>query len=121
MDKYLGFTPGDHDVRVHADRWVYYVRAVKRGVPLAGTGSNDGEGTLWLLPFALVFGKQLQAWQAGRPWKVGVVRMPADRWGNTAQGRVVHKERHPAGPVPVARLGELAEEVRRGRFAPIKS
>lgn len=121
MDKNLGFTPGDHDVRVHADRWIYYVRAVKPGVPLTGTGSNDGEGTLFLLPFALVIGKPLQAWQARRPWKIGVVRMPADQWGNTAQGRVVHKERHPAGPVPIARLAELADEARGGRFAPHKN
>jgi hypothetical protein len=118
MDKYLGFTPGDHDVRVHADRWVYYVRAVKKGVPLAGSGPNDGEGTLILLPLMLLFGKPLQSWQDRRPWKIGVVRMPADRWGNTAQGRIVHKERQPAGPVPTARLAELAEDVRRGRFAP---
>lgn len=121
MDQYLGFTPGDHDVRVHADRWIYYVRAVSWGAPLAGTGSTDAEGMFLLLPVAWAFGKPFQAWRARRPWKIGVVRMPADRWGNTAQGRVVHKERHAPGPVPVARLAELAEDARRGRFAPSKS
>ena len=117
MDQHLGFAPGVHDVRVQTDRWIYYVRAVKKGVLLAGSGSHDGEDTLILLPLLLLLGRPLGAWQSKRPWKIGVVRMPADRWGNTAQGRVVHKEYQPAGPVPIARLNELADEVRRGTFA----
>jgi hypothetical protein len=132
MDVPLGFEPNDYNVRVATKGWVYYVGAVKRGVPLAGTGTgpSTSEGVLVLLLSALVVDKPLKstsiiatkrlpAWQARRPWKIRVVRIAADRWGNTARGKVVHKERHPAGPVPRARLAELAEEARGGRFAPL--
>jgi hypothetical protein len=132
-DDSLGFEPGPHDLRVQDTQWIYYVRAVRRGESLgAGGGGGDAGSDLGslvvvavLFVFAAVLGSvfrrltngRLRRWQQAQPWKVGVVRIQADRWGVTGAGQVVHRELVPGPEVPVVRMEELADRVRSGEFA----
>jgi hypothetical protein len=111
----IRFTPEEHDVRVVADGWVYYVRGIRRGELFLGGGLTL-EGGLVVAVIALVAGGPLLRWHERQPWKVGVVRFRA---GGGGLIRTVHKERLPPDERPERRIAELVEDVKRGRFKPM--
>ena len=112
----LPFEPKEHDLRLHLGEWVSFVRAVRRGESLSGGGGSDLEVMVILLVVLAAVRSTVQRWQQVQPWKVGVVRLRADRWGATGGARVIHQEWVRGRDVPSWRLEELAAKVRTGEL-----
>jgi hypothetical protein len=113
-DVSLPFTPKTHDVRLARDRWVYYVRGVKRSEPLDG-GIGLGDASLFgvaVWSLSTLVGRLV--WRFQKAWKVGVVRFVDN--GRVMPASVVHEERLTAGVAPDARISELVADVQSGRF-----
>ncbi|GAB3658144.1 hypothetical protein GCM10027596_14140 [Nocardioides korecus] len=135
-DSALPFRLAPHDLHVRLGDEYYYVRAVRRGTSSKGGGYGGGSGggsgdvgdvvvalvaIVLLVLLALLFGRRIERaferWQRRQPWKVVVLRATGDAWGPTGRLRTVHRETVVSAEAPRARLAELADEVRAGRFA----
>jgi len=109
------FDPGDHDVRLERDGWIYYVRAVRRTESLSGRGLDPNGsliGLAVLVALEAIFGRLRDRLR----WKVGVVRLPSPRSWNTDRPRVLHRELLDSGEDPGIRIAELAADVGTGAF-----
>ena len=111
----LPFTPNDHDVRIVRDRWVYYVRGVKKSQPLRHDGFFfDAAGVVEAVLSVLVIGATTIWWDRQTTWKVGVLRYP--RTTTWRRIRILHKELLPDGQPPTTRIAELVDDINHGRF-----
>jgi hypothetical protein len=106
----------EHDQRVVARGWTYYVQATRRPGRLgrAPLSSDSLIGDLLIvLPLELFLD-----WRArGRPWTIGVVRSGYIGTWNEQRWRVVHRETCTDAD-PTARIGELVADAAGGRFHP---
>ena len=111
----LGFELGDHDIRIERGEWVYFVRGVK-SVESLQADLTQGQIGLGEAIVAFCAASVLDLWwRRKKAWKVGVLRVKGSRWGPSGS-KVLHKEVLGVGVAPDARIAELAEEVRAGRF-----
>lgn len=105
-----------HDERVEEGSWTYYVRGVKRDDELLPRVTLWGE-LLVDVPMLAARGiKRLVS--RGVPWTVAVVRLGSVKTWNDAKPEVVHREVLPAGDGAEARIAQLVDEVKAGRFTP---
>ena len=111
-DNALPFTLGDHDVRVDRGEWVYYIRAVHRGQWLR-QDLNPVMDFPSLVIYVLLSGF-VDDWRAGRPWKVGVLRLRSR--GIRGPFQILRKELLPPGQGPEGRVAQLAAMVDAGEF-----
>jgi hypothetical protein len=116
----VAFGPEEHDERIELRGWVYYVRAVPWGRPLSRSPAEDklrGDlGGLVVLGVVKLVRLGLRQLGRARPWRVGVVRGASAASWNPRDLVVLHEETLERGQDPVRRVGELAADVRAGRW-----
>ena len=129
MDDDPHLTLGPHDLHVRIGDQHYYVRAARRGDAFSGDGGSGGGGGgvdelviilvgfVVLVVLSALFSHAFERWQQRQPWKVVVSRATGDKYGPTGRLRTVHRETVVSTETPFARMAELADDVRAGRFA----